>query len=108
MKVLKVRPVAWSAKRVVIVFAGRRLDLDDVGAPIGKLAHRCWTRANARQIEDANAGKRSHVEEESATQVKKKPQGPQQKTLGHPELRNCWKSNPSDTLPSRGRARIRA
>src|SRR6187397_1457233 len=35
----------------------RRLDLDDVGAPIGKLTHASGSRSHAGQIEDGKAGK---------------------------------------------------
>ena len=38
--------------------AGRRLDLDDLGAPIGELAHRGRTGAHAGQVEHLEAGKR--------------------------------------------------
>ena len=55
MQVLEVEAVALAAHRVDVV-VGRRLDLDDAGAPVGELA-RCRRSGAVRgQIEDADVG----------------------------------------------------
>src|SRR4029453_2028112 len=58
MQVLEVWSVARPA-HVHVAGAGRHLDLDAVGAPIGEVAHRRRTGAYARQVEHGEAGKRS-------------------------------------------------
>ncbi len=49
MQVLKVAALARPAHR--LFDAGRRLDLDDIGAPVGELAHAGRARAHAGEIE---------------------------------------------------------
>ena len=56
MQVLKVRSFARAAHRLFGV--RRRFDLDDVGAPVGKLAHAGRPGAHARQIEHGKARER--------------------------------------------------
>ena len=56
VQVLKIRTVARTAEP--FAGAGRRLDLDHLGAPIGKLAHCRRTGADAGQVDDLEPGKR--------------------------------------------------
>ena len=56
---LEIRAVALAAHAFGGVDLFRRLDLDDVGAPVGELAHRRRARAHAGQVEHDEAGKRS-------------------------------------------------
>ena len=56
MQVLKVGPFARAAH--LIFQPGRRLDLDDVGAPIGELAHAGRPRADAGEIENRKSCER--------------------------------------------------
>ena len=57
VQVLEIEPFAARAGDVVGGAAGR-LDLDDLGAPIGELAHRGRSGAGMRQVEHGEAGKR--------------------------------------------------
>ena len=57
LKILEVGAFARTARTFAFGEMRRRLDLDDVGAPIGELAHASRARAHARQIEDGKAGK---------------------------------------------------
>ena len=52
LQVLKIRSGARAAHGAFIV-AARYLDLDDIGTPVGELAHASGTRAHPRQIEHA-------------------------------------------------------
>ena len=56
VQVLKVAALARAAHR--LFQAGRRLDLDDIGAPIGELAHAGRSRADAGEIEYRESRKR--------------------------------------------------
>ena len=56
MQVLEVGALARPAHR--LFQSGRRLDLDDIGAPVGELAHAGRSRAHAGQIEHREARKR--------------------------------------------------
>ena len=56
MQVLKIRSLAWSAHRLIGI--GRRLDFDDVGAPIGELARAGRPGPHPRQVEHGEARKR--------------------------------------------------
>ena len=57
MQVLEVGAVARAARTLALLQMRRRLDLDDVGAPVGELAHAGRPRAHAREIENGEAGK---------------------------------------------------
>ena len=57
MQVLEVRPVTRAALRFAFLQARRRLDLDDVGTPIGELADAGRPGTHAREVEDGEAGK---------------------------------------------------
>jgi hypothetical protein len=50
VQVLHVGAVARAAHALVRIDPGRRLDLDDVGAEVGELAHAGRSRAHARQV----------------------------------------------------------
>ena len=56
VQVLKIGTVTRTAE--TFAGPGRRLDLDHLGAPIGELAHRRRTGADAGQVEDLEPGKR--------------------------------------------------
>src|SRR5207237_7675989 len=56
VQVLEVEPGAPRAGDIAAVAA--RLDLDDLGAPIGELAHRGRPGAGMRQIEHGKTGQR--------------------------------------------------
>ena len=58
MQVLEVGPMARPA-HVHVTGAGRHLDLDAVGAPVGEVAHRGRAGTHPRQVEHGEAGKRS-------------------------------------------------
>ncbi len=53
VKILEIGEVAPAAE---LAIALSRLDLDDLGAPIGKLAHGGRARAHAGEIDDLEAG----------------------------------------------------
>ena len=55
MQVLEVRTLAGPTH--LFFEAGRRLDLDDIGAPVGKLAHAGRPRPHAGQVEHCEARK---------------------------------------------------
>ena len=57
MQVLEIEPVAPRAGHIAAVVAAP-LDLDDIGAPIGELAHRRRPGAGMTQIENGEAGER--------------------------------------------------
>jgi hypothetical protein len=57
MQVLEVGIRAWSARPFAFFQVGRRFNLDDVGAPVGELAHTGRPRSHACQIEHGKAGK---------------------------------------------------
>src|ERR1019366_3902446 len=57
MQVLEIRPLAWAARALAFLQTLRRLDLDDVGAPIGELAHASRPGTHAREVENGEAGK---------------------------------------------------
>ena len=57
LKILEVGAFARTARPLAFREMRRRLDLDDVGAPVGELAHAGRPRAHARQIENGEAGK---------------------------------------------------
>ena len=58
MQVLEIAGMARAADRIAGLEPLRRLDLDDVGAPVRELAHAGRARAHARQIENGEAGER--------------------------------------------------
>src|SRR6185437_15978611 len=51
-KHLEVGTFARATRTLTVGEMRRRLDLDDVGAPVGELAHAGRARSHARQIED--------------------------------------------------------
>ena len=57
VQILEIRPLARTARPFALFQARRRLDLDDIGAPIGELTHAGRPRAYARQIEHGEARK---------------------------------------------------
>src|SRR6516165_6493638 len=57
MQVLEIEALAPRAGNIAPRFA-RRLDLDDIGAPIGELAHRGRPGASMTQIENGKTGER--------------------------------------------------
>ena len=60
MDMLEVRPVPLAAHALAGVDLLRRLDLDDVGAPIGQLADAGGAGAHAGEVEHGEAGQRQH------------------------------------------------
>ena len=58
VQILEIRPVARPA-HVALGDAGRHLDLDAVGAPIGEIANGGRAGAHPRQVEHGKAGERS-------------------------------------------------
>ena len=61
MQILEIRTMALAASKGIDIVLRGLLDLDDVGAPVGQLAHRGRPGAHARQIEHANGGEWSHA-----------------------------------------------
>ena len=58
VQVLEVGALARAARRVAARRVRRHLDLDDIGAPVGELAHAGRARPHAGQVENGEARKR--------------------------------------------------
>src|SRR5262249_29152903 len=56
VQVVEVRPLARPTETFTGLGVRRHLDLDDVGAPVGELAHAGGTGAHAGEIEDREPG----------------------------------------------------
>ena len=85
VQVLEIRPVARAAHGVLLE-AGRRFDLDDVGAEVGELAHAGRPGAHARQVEDAKARERGGS-----------------RYVGHGKTRSADERDPYDNLSTGSR-----
>jgi hypothetical protein len=56
LKILEVGAFARPARALALGQVGRRLDLDDIGAPVAQLAHASRAGSDPGQIEDSEAG----------------------------------------------------
>ncbi len=66
VQVLEVRTLARTARRLSGHQLGRLLDLDDIGAPVGELAHAGRPRPDLGQVENGKAFERARSPWESA------------------------------------------
>src|SRR4029079_18416127 len=92
------------AHALAALVVGRHLDLDDIGAPIGELAHASGARAHPRQVEhgEARKGKRRFAEVHWLYIGARRKAGeniPDIPALVHGSLPHCAAGQPSPRVP---------